>query len=267
LIRRGIYSKFIDGVIVTTELTQFWLLKANIRGKNKRIFMIPPPIDCDLFKPLRTKNDVRERFNIPQKNDYLIVYFGPINPIRFPIPNILKAIKLLKNDGLNISLLVIARGRGEWKFDRFWVKRINELALKMNLNGNIKAYIKVLKEKEKADLYNLANIIIFPHKGLRGAVDPPLALLEAMACGKIVIATKVQSIPKIIKHKVNGILLNTTDSTELAQAIKYVATSEEVAQISDNARRTILKQFSQDVVAKKLLNTYNNYFNGFGKQS
>ena len=47
----------------------------------------------------------------------------------------------------------------------------------------------------------------------------PLAILEYMAMGKPVIATKVGGVPEIIEHGVNGYLIPPEDSDSLVRAM------------------------------------------------
>ena len=55
-----------------------------------------------------------------------------------------------------------------------------------------------------------------------------MALLEAMAYGHAIIATKVGSIPEIIQDGANGILIEPGDSESLADAISRLATDDDL---------------------------------------
>jgi glycosyltransferase involved in cell wall biosynthesis len=249
---RGVYSR-LDAIFVTSSLIQSWLLNSRINAK--RIFVIPPPIDHEFFKPI--ENKMARGSCVPHEDRHIILYMGPIYPSRFPMLEILKMFELLKSGGLEVALLIVARG---YRDDGRWVSRIKEVALKMNLQENVKVYIRALNQKEKVDLYNLADIVIFPYKGFVAA-DPPLTLLEAMSCGKIVVASKVQSIPRIIRHGVNGLLVDKPRSQQLAETINYALTSTQVEKIQTNARSTIIDNFSGSKIAEKLLHVYDELVN------
>lgn len=73
----------------------------------------------------------------------------------------------------------------------------------------------------------------------------PMALLEAMSCGCVVVSTNTCAIPEIITHGVNGFLSN--DVNELREYIKLVNSDDKLReQISNNARQTILDRFNLD---------------------
>ena len=70
------------------------------------------------------------------------------------------------------------------------------MRVKLGLQDNVNVDIRALNETEKIALYNTADIILLPFGGLVGATQPPLVLLEAMSCGKVVLGTKTQDMPK-----------------------------------------------------------------------
>jgi len=74
----------------------------------------------------------------------------------------------------------------------------------------------------------------------------PTALVEAMACGVIVLATPVGGIPSIIKHGENGFLLNNLAPKTIAQLIVGVTSLDEskLIEISRRAFETVNKTFS-----------------------
>ena len=250
-ISRAFYSKFIDDVIVTSPLIKKWLTKLNILGKNKRISVIPPPVDCEFFKPLMSR---QKTGFFPQNCDFKILYMGPISPTRFPVVTMLETVKILKKNGLNVNLLVLARGT---EFDYLWANTINKMAMKMGLNENVTACVKALSEEEKLDYYYLADIVIFPWtQSFVGAVEPPLTLLEAMSCGKIVVASKVESMTQIVQHNKNGILVDTVSPDKLIEGIMHALTLRKTNRIQTNARKTIIESFSKSEARKKLLRLY-----------
>ncbi len=55
---------------------------------------------------------------------------------------------------------------------------------------------------------------VFVHPSLGDGM--PNALLEAMACGKAVVATPVGGAPEVIKNGKNGMLVNVNDPHALA---------------------------------------------------
>jgi len=73
----------------------------------------------------------------------------------------------------------------------------------------------------------------------------PNALLEAMACGRPVVATPVGGILDVIKDGENGILIPVNDGDALANAIHEVLSNAELRnRLGKKARQTIINGFS-----------------------
>ena len=73
----------------------------------------------------------------------------------------------------------------------------------------------------------------------------PNALLEAMASGIPSIATRVGSIPEIIKNNHNGLLISSKNPNDLAKALQNIIDHpQKREEISYWARETIISRYS-----------------------
>lgn len=85
----------------------------------------------------------------------------------------------------------------------------------------------------------------------------PMAMLEAMAAAKAVVATTVGGIPEAIADGVNGLLVVPGDVPALAAALgALLADGALREQLGDNARATIARRFSTDVAMTALSALY-----------
>ncbi len=75
----------------------------------------------------------------------------------------------------------------------------------------------------------------------------PRVLIEAMALGKPVIASKVGGIPEIVKEGENGFLFKKGDSNELSEKLKILLSNREIAlKMGERGRRFVKKNFSNE---------------------
>jgi len=85
----------------------------------------------------------------------------------------------------------------------------------------------------------------------------PNALLEAMACGLPVVASRIGGVEDVIKHEVNGLLVAPGNSDELAKAVlQFLQCPEKAEEMGRQAARTIREQYAIDAVAPRYLNLY-----------
>jgi len=85
----------------------------------------------------------------------------------------------------------------------------------------------------------------------------PMALLEAMASGKAVVASRVGTIPSVIQERVNGITLSPGDVSGLASALNDLLRNKEFrTALGYNARRTVESRFSAACMARQYRELY-----------
>lgn len=85
----------------------------------------------------------------------------------------------------------------------------------------------------------------------------PMSLLEAMAAGRPVIATRVGAIPTVITSGQTGLLVEPGDGEALAAAIcELLADRESATRIGENGRAHVTAQFSARSMAQKYVAEY-----------
>jgi glycosyltransferase involved in cell wall biosynthesis len=93
-----------------------------------------------------------------------------------------------------------------------------------------------------ADVLALVDLFVLPSltEGL------PLALLEAMAAGKPVVATAVGGVPDVITTEVNGILVDRENVPALADAVQRLAADSALrAELGNRGRATVTEGFTE----------------------
>lgn len=109
-------------------------------------------------------------------------------------------------------------------------------------------YRGFVTESEKRSLLESGSVFVLPSH----AEGLPIAILEGMAGGNVIISTKVGSIPEIITDE-NGILVEPGSVDELADAIRTVMSdSYGTSQVGQQNRELCEEKFSWDVVIPQL---------------
>ncbi len=119
-------------------------------------------------------------------------------------------------------------------------KKLQNFASEAGLSENIEWHGWVFKNR-LLELYQNSHCFINPSfcEGM------PNTVLEAMACGLIVIASNVPGNNDIIKHGQNGLLFDLSSHEEMRDFLGVVTKSHNLNEkLKRNARETVLKKFS-----------------------
>jgi glycosyltransferase involved in cell wall biosynthesis len=82
-------------------------------------------------------------------------------------------------------------------------------------------------------------------------------VLEAMACGKPIVATNVGGIPDLLENEKTGILLEPGDLEGFRRTFERLLEDEKLAkELGENARRKITRQFSADFMVEEIAGIY-----------
>ncbi len=110
------------------------------------------------------------------------------------------------------------------------------------------------KRAEVRDFLLAADLFVLPslYEGF------PLSLLEAMASGKPVLATKVGAIPFIIQDGVNGILAEPGNAEQLSKGIKLLLEQPDLrARMGHNAFETVKRRHNWAALSETIYEAYN----------
>lgn len=110
------------------------------------------------------------------------------------------------------------------------------------------------------ELLSLMNVFVMPSldEGLG------LALLEAMAAAKPVIASSVGGIPEVITAGQNGILVPPGQEGALAESLlDLIRDSARMASLAENARRSVRERFSCEAMVQGTLRVYEDLARGW----
>ena len=112
---------------------------------------------------------------------------------------------------------------------------------------------------EMVDYYSAGDVLVVPSVvDHAGNVDGlPNVLLEGMACGLSVVATRVAGIPEVIRDGENGLLVEPKDAIALASAISGLLDSDEQrSRLAAAARAAVEQEFSIPKSVERLEEIY-----------
>jgi glycosyltransferase involved in cell wall biosynthesis len=160
---------------------------------------------------------------------------------------LLESASLLLGSNSSISFLVV----GDGTLTNELKKRCIDLRIEEN----------VVFAGERSDILEILSLIdIFVLPSVREGFG--LSLLEAMECGKPIIATNVGGIPEVVKSGVNGILVPPKDPEALYSAmIKLLDDKDMMKKMGYEGKKICKKDFSSKAMVDKVEELYDKLVN------
>lgn len=132
------------------------------------------------------------------------------------------------------------------------VDEYRELVKTQGLEDTIEV-VGWISGEEKLEMFSRTGCIVHPSH----AEALPMSLIEAMAAGKVVIASAVGGIPDLVTEPENGFLIQPKDTKTLAERILYVAEHpEEMAEVCRNNREKIKSLYDARILGDRLAKLY-----------
>ena len=134
---------------------------------------------------------------------------------------------------------------------------LNQLEILVNdlkVNGQVKLLGRLPHERVLS-LLEESHVFILPSvRSSDGDMEGiPVALMEAMASGLLVLSTNHSGIPELIKHKYSGLLSDEKSVSQLKENIDFIMENpEEISKIVKNARNVVENEFNNKILNEKL---------------
>ena len=220
-----------DSVLVNAEAVRQWLIDNKYRADN--IQVIRNGIDSGRFDKPADRSSIREELGLPPHVP-LVAMIGRINPLK-GVEYFLEAAASVAKSFPDARFLVI----GDCVPTEIAYRE--ELKRKAALLGFGKRIVFTGFRLDIANLLSQISISVLPSlsEGLSNV------LIESMAAGVPVIATRVGGSPELIENGTSGLLVQPANSAELASAMSLLIQEPEFARrLGEAGKRRIREQFS-----------------------
>lgn len=199
------------------------------------------------------EKDVRLENKYQTRGKKVLLYLGALKKRK----NLFFLLECLK--GLSViygkEWICLISGRGK---DFEVLKKQTKL---LGLSDKVR-FCGYIPENEKITMLNLCDIFLFPSL-LEGF---GMAAVEAMACGKPVIALNNASLPEIIKSGETGFLVSQGDKKEYIARIFYlIKNDKERSEMGRRAASYVKKTFNWDKCAEKVMSSYRDFADSYKK--
>jgi glycosyltransferase involved in cell wall biosynthesis len=174
-----------------------------------------------------------------------ILFVGRITPIK-GIENLIESVAIIINKGYDVHARIV----GPFE-DLSYKKELVDLSRKLNVLKYID-FVGELYEEHLKEEYSKCSVFVLPSFD----ESNPIVLLEAMAAGKIIVATNVGGIPYLIKNNINGFLVDYGDNQKMAETIIEVFKNKENYKKMEDAAKKTAEQYKWMNIVDKTYNLY-----------
>ena len=211
--------------------------KSSALLKGQKITSIPNPIDTHIYKK-GNKQEARERLGLPLDKKLILFASQRVTNVNKGMSYLVDACRQLGDLTKDLCEVVILGGHAE--------EVLEQLPMKAHPLGYIN------DEQRVVDVYNAADVFVLPSL----SENLPNTIMEAMACGVPCVAFKVGGIPEEIDHLKNGYVAAYRDAADLAKGIAWVLQEADYELLSSQAVHKVTHCYSQQSVAVKYLDVY-----------
>ena len=217
----------------------------------EKIAIIPNGIDLSEYAELPPKGAFKKKFNVPEDKK-IILYLGRIHKIK-GIDLLVRAYAHLKNETNVKGVILVIAGP-----DSGYLKEVKSLVQGLDVSNSV-LFTGPLYGRDKISAYVDSEVYVLPSR----YEAFPMSVLEAYACGKPVIASKVGGVMDLVIEGVTGLLFEPGDVTQLAKSIFLLLDNHEKAEdMGMKGKQFVKENFSIEKVVEKLEKVYEEVVEG-----
>ena len=236
-IERIVHRYYVDAIIgVSSQIECTY----KAEGERFRVTCIRNGIDLDGRSMQTDRWRTRKDLDVDPETS-LIGTIGRLTPVK-GIRYLLEAATILLRQGAKVKILVV----GEGSIRQDLMAQTHSLGITDN--------VVFLGHREDTDVLMQA-MDIFALPSLSEGI--PMALLEAMAASRPIVASRVGGIPEIIEDGVDGYLVEPMDVNNLAERCQRLIESPDVARkMGEQGRKRVERDFSATAMADRVASVY-----------
>lgn len=198
-------------------------------------------INLDKFKPGKPSDELYEKFHIPRDKP-LITYIGRLDEEKH-VHILVHALELLHWSGRDFHAVIVGHGNA--------VEGLNELVETMRLSDDV-TFTGLVSDDDLVQLHRLGDMYVMPSPTELQC----LAMLEAMASGKPVVAVDAGALGELCLNGQNGYLVRVDDIEAMAHALMELLDHARRRQSFGKRSLEIAKQHDVRTVMPKFVELY-----------
>lgn len=201
-------------------------------GVKRVVKVIHVGVDTALFQPMEPKGSYLS------EGEFKILTVARLHKYK-GLEYLIEAMRVLQDQMPESKLYILGKGAEK--------ENLKSLVKTLGLERNVEFIREAIPNHEMPFLYSECDVYVQP-----SIIEPyGIAVLEAMACGKPVIGTKVGGMMDTIKDGETGFLVEPGNAEEIADRIKILGDENKRAEMGEKAREWVVDNFDWMVIGKR----------------
>lgn len=246
-----------DRIVAATpaEFAQLlWLYQADVN----KVTVIPPGVDICKFYPI-PPDEAKEYIGVPPCGRMLL-FVGRIEPLK-GLDVLIEAIGIMHQKDVlkeNPFCLVIIGGEPEESSEQTNIEmtRIKALSEEYGLNDLV-TFLGKRSQDSLPYYYSAAEAVVVPSQ----YESFGMVALEAMACGKPVVASQIGGLAYLVQDGVTGFTVPVDDQVELADRLTLLLQDPILRDRMGKQAVRVAQDYAWDKIANKLIVVYDGLLN------
>ena len=184
---------------------------------------LPNGVDVERFYPCEVDDLFYKKYSLHQDSDLILTLARIIK--RKAHDDVIKALPDIINDFPKAHYVIAGPHRNKDSY----LESLKILVKELSLENNV-TFIDFIPDEDLKKIYSASKVYIMPSKTLHNEGDSEgfgITFLEANACGCPAIGSYDGGIPDAVENEVNGLLVQSGSSNEIAKAIKKMFSDED----------------------------------------
>ena len=241
-----------DRIIAATQAENvqlMWLYQAEVN----KIFVIPPGVDVGRFYPI-AHDEAKEYVGVPP-SDRMLLFVGRIEPLK-GLDVLIEALGILHQKAVlkdNPFCLVIIGGDPEESAEQANIEMSHIKSLSQR--HGLKDMVTFLGRRSQDSLpyyYSAAEVVVVPSQ----YESFGMVALEAMACGRPVVASQIGGLAYLVQDGVTGFTVPVDDPVELANRLALLMQDANLREQMGKQAVKVAQDYTWDKIASKLMDVY-----------
>ena len=215
--------------------------KTEYKIPEEKISVIYNGVDTAEFNPLISGTHIRNKYSLLEKPVILVVGTATI---RKGVPYLLQSMAEVASKIPNAKLIVVGSKK--------YLVQLQLLAKDLGILQNV-IFPGPVPREELPFYYAACDVVAVPstYEGF------PVVVLEAMASGKPIVASRVGGIPEAVETNSNGILVEPRNPSELTQALITVLENEDLRRdMGEKSRELAEKRFNWERITDEYMSEF-----------